>query len=85
MKKVLLLAGCLGLLILGIATTSCNKDDEKITGCSCTERYEGYTDVYTYSLAEMEYEYGASDCSTLARNVNRDDYDGYAQVSCSKL
>ena len=87
MKKKFFLVGAIAISGLSAFLISCSKDDNKkdAIGCTCTERYNGDVDVYSYSLKEMKSEYDASNCSQLARNVNLYDYAGDAQVACSEL
>ena len=71
---------------LGTFLVSCDKDEKKdLIGCTCTERYLGSIDVYSYSIRDMKNEYDATNCSQLARNIKTYDYAGDAEISCSEL
>jgi len=67
MKKTILLVGSLSLLVIGVVTTSCNKD--KFNGCVCT---------YPASMGGMTQEFppeavkelGLKDCAGLQNSLN---------------
>jgi hypothetical protein len=83
MKKRILLVGMIVAMGAVMFLNSCTKVE--LIGCSCTEVYGGYSDVYKYTLEEMKFDYSASTCGELERNINLLEYGNYANISCEGI
>ena len=86
MKKKIFLIGLIATMGLSSFLLSCKKDkkEETLIGCTCTERYAGLIEVYSYDLRKMK-EYDATNCSQLAVNINAYDYYREGQVNCTGI
>jgi len=66
MKKIVLLAGCLSILIVGFINVSC----AKWNGCQCTYTYQdGSVDSEKISAEEVKDQYGVKNCSALETKI----------------
>ena len=73
MKKVVLLAGCLSLLVAGIVSVSCSKKEEAkpFNGCTCTiSATGGYSETMTVTAEEAKAE-GYNSCSGVEAGVKK--------------
>ena len=79
MKKVILLAGCLSLLVVGAISVSCKKDNDKWEGCKCNITIEivwlsvsaTESDSWTNTAAELK-ERGINRCAALQAEVREE-------------
>jgi hypothetical protein len=87
MKRHILLAGCLSLLVIGIISVSCSKDDDKKEwkGCSCRVIWDdGDEERESLSPSEVK-EQGADSCDRLVTILKRDADPHVSNIYCVDL
>jgi hypothetical protein len=73
MKKLFFISGLIAILGMSVFLGSCNKENKE---CTCTVKGDGET--YVDKLFPVNY--GAKNCSELAKQIKEE--DGWESVSC---
>ena len=86
MKKVVLLAGCLSLLAVGIIGVSCSKDKKEWKGCACRiVEDDGNEILDQLSASEVRTEWAVDNCDRLATMIRREWGSDAKSVNCTDL